>query len=152
MSRVGLGVLALCAVVLFGFAPSAAQAGYYGNYAGFAPYGWIPRDCCAEPVVPLAPVTLAAPGASAVFAPVVPAAPAARALRLVEQMPDCAYCDSPPARFTANPYWPPDCLFGGCPAYTVAVAVAAPGLCRPQRVRVLNRHGRSVWRVRTICN
>ena len=103
-------------------------------------------------MVPLAPVVVAAPGAPAVFAPVVPAAPAARPLRLVEQLPDCAYCDSPPARFTANPYWPPDCLFGGCPAYTVAVAVAAPGLCRPQRVRVLNRHGRSVWRVRTICN
>ncbi|HVZ52018.1 MAG TPA: hypothetical protein VG986_08635 [Pseudolabrys sp.] len=150
MHRIAIVALALCAFVLFGLAGSA-QAGYYGNYAGFAPYGWIPSDCCTAPVVPLTPTVLAAPGAPAVFAPVVPAAPVGRPLRLVEQLPDCAYCDSPPARFSTNPYWPPDCLFGGCPVYVAAVALPGPGLCRPQRVRVVNRHGRSVWRVKTIC-
>lgn len=150
MSRIGSIVLALFALFVLGSA-GPAQAGYYGNYSGFAPYGWIPNDCCTEPIVPLAPTVPAAPGAPAVFAPVVPAAPAARALRLVEQLPDCAYCDSPPARFSANPYWPPDCLFGGCPVYTVAVAAPAPGACRPRRVHVVNRHGHWAWRVKTIC-
>jgi hypothetical protein len=148
MHRVAIVVLGLCVTVLAGLAAGPAEAGYYGNYAGFAPYGWIPRDCCAGP--PQSPVVAAAPGAPALFAPVVPAAPAARPLRLVEQLPDCAYCDSPPARFSANPYWPPDCLFGGCPA-TYAAYAAAPAVCRAHRVRVPAGRGHWIWRVKRIC-
>lgn len=150
MHRIASVVLGFCVIVLAAIAAGPAEAGYYGNYAGFAPYGWLPRDCCAEPIVPLAPVVPAAPGAPALFAPVVPVAPAVRPLRLVEQMPDCAYCDSPPARFSANPYWPPDCLFGGCPTYYAAYA-GAPSQCRSRRVRVLDRRGHRVWRVKRIC-
>ena len=140
--------LALCAIVSAGLASAPAEAGYYGNYAGFAPYGWIPRDCCDGPQ--LAPIVSAAPGAPALFAPVAPVAPAIRPLRLVEQLPDCAYCDSPPARFSANPFWPPDCLFGGCPAYYATYAADA-GPCRSRRVRVLGRRGHWVWRVERSC-
>lgn len=139
MRLITSAILALSAFALFGAAAGPARAGGDGYYAGFSPYAWIARDCCAQAVVPAAPAM-----------PVVPVVPAVRYLRLVEQLPDCAYCDDPPARFGANPYWPPDCTFGGCPGYFVAYS-AAPGDCRSRRVRVFNRRSGWAWRVKTIC-
>ena len=155
MHRITLVVLASLAFALIAVAAGPAKAGgyAYGSNAGFSPYAWIPRDCCAGPIAPppLVPVGPGAPGAPALFAPpVVPAVPGVRYLRLVEQLPDCAYCDSPPARFGANPYWPPDCAYGGCPAYLAAPRPASD-LCWSRRVRVLDRRGHWIWRVKTIC-
>jgi len=43
--------------------------------------------------------------------------PRERYLRLVEQMPFCAYCDNPPTRYVADPYWAPVYVVEGYPGY-----------------------------------
>lgn len=80
-----------------------------------------------------------------------PAPVPVRYLRYVEQLPYCAYCDTPPPRYVANPYWPPDCSYDGCYGYMGGAFAAAPGVCTSRRVRVVDRRGRRVWQVRTVC-
>jgi len=68
-------------LMLLGATTGPAAAG------GHHPY-WRDSDCCAGTFV-RAPV---------------------RYLRLVEQLPYCAYCDNPPVRYVPAPEWPAGCV------------------------------------------
>lgn len=63
--------------------------------------------------------------------------PRVRYLRLVEQLPFCAYCDNPPTRYLPDPYWSP-------------IYVAEP-VCASRRVRVIDGRGGWSWGVQTTC-
>jgi hypothetical protein len=89
-------------VALFGALVGPAQAAdYYRSYHRHGGYHhhwhvWH-GDCCARPVIVYVPRE--------------------RYLRLVEQMHFCAYCDNPPTRYVADPYWAPVYVVEGYPGY-----------------------------------
>lgn len=129
MRRIVFVILASCLFALLGAAINPAKA---GDLNGYRPYAWYPGGCCAGVVVPYPP--------------------AVRYLRYVEQLPYCAYCDAPPPRYVANPYWPPACAFDGCYGYDGGRYAVPVGVCTSRRVRVFDRRGRWVWRVKTVCD
>jgi len=117
MRRIIVVTLALCLLALFGALWGPAEAADY--YGGHHRYRHVRRggDCCTRTVVRFVPRV--------------------RYLRLVEQLPFCAYCDDPPTRYLADPYW--------SPIYAAAV------VCPERWARVADGRGGWVWALRPAC-
>lgn len=116
MRRIIFVTLASCAFALLSALTGPAQAG--DTYGGHHRYVWDRGDCCTRTVIRTVPRV--------------------RYLRLVEQLPFCAYCDNPPPRYVADPYWSP-------------VYVAAADVCSSRRIRIADGRGGWVWGVKTTC-
>lgn len=117
MRRIIIVTFASCLLAWLGALTVPAQAAdYYGGHNRYR-QAWRGGDCCARMVLRYEPRV--------------------RYLRLVEQLPYCAYCDNPPTRYLADPYW--------SPVYVPA------DVCPPQRVRIADGRGGWVWGVRPIC-
>ena len=115
MRRITFAILASCILALFGALTGPAQAGDY--HRGHHRHGWRSGDCCAQNIVGYVPRV--------------------RYLRLVEQLPYCAYCDNPPDLYLADPYWSP--------------LYAAPGTCYSRRARIADGRGGWFWGFETTC-
>lgn len=117
MRRIVVVTIASCLLALLGALTGAAEAAdYYGSHHRYR-QAWRGDDCCARRVVGYAPRV--------------------RYLRLVEQLPYCAYCDRPPVLYQADPYWSP--------------VYASAEVCVPRRVRIADGRGGWVWGVRPVC-